>query len=207
MTNITPFKIIVIDDDAGVRDSLDALLTAKGYTCEHFANAESFLSEHDAGDPAIILMDHSMEDVDGIRAIRQVRKDGDKRPIIMITGHGDLQLAVEAMKAGASDFIEKPWNRNALFEAIERVAGRARSAAELAQARQNALAIINSFTPREKDVFDQLITGASNKLVGRSLDLSPRTVEFYRANLLEKASVTSVAELVRLAFMSKGAEL
>lgn len=205
--NIETCKIIVIDDDAGVRDSLDALLTAKGCTCEHFAKAEDFLAVHNATDPAIILMDHSLDGLSGIRAIRQTRRDGDKRPIIMITAHGDIQLAVEAMKAGASDFIEKPWDKNALFDAIERAAGHARSAAELAQGRQRALAVISSFTPREKDVFDQLITGSSNKLVGRALDLSPRTVEFYRANVFEKAGVTSVAELVRLAFMAKGAEL
>jgi two-component system response regulator FixJ len=200
-------KIIVVDDDAGVRDSLDALLGAKGYACELLASAEAFLDQHDAADPAIILMDYSLGSMSGMQAIQTVRANDDTRPIIMITAHGDVALAVKAMRAGATDFIEKPWDKDALFNAIERASDNARAAAELAQARRQALDAILSFTPREKDVFDQLITGASNKLVARTLDLSPRTVEFYRANVLEKAGAGSVAELVRLAFLARGAEL
>jgi len=199
--------IIIVDDDVGVRDSLAALLEAKGYQTRLYKDAESFLNENDSAEQAVILIDYSMGDMTGLDAIRQTRAEGDRRPIIMITAHGDIELAVEAMRAGASDFIEKPWEKDALFEAIERVSEHARSAAELAEGRTRALAAIKSFTPREKDVFYQLITGASNKLVARALDLSPRTVEFYRANVFEKAGVSSVAELVRLAFMSKGASL
>ena len=207
MTEAGACKIIVVDDDAGVRDSLNALLTAKGYGCDLYPDAETFLKTNNASDPAIILMDYSLGAISGIQAIRSVRQEGDTRPIIMITAHGDIELAVEAMKAGATDFIEKPWDKDALFQAIDRAMEAARSAAELAQARRHAVEAIKSFTPREKDVFDKLITGASNKLVARALDLSPRTVEFYRANVLEKANATSVAELVRLAFLSRGAEL
>lgn len=199
--------IIIVDDDAGVRDSLEALLSAKGYRTRTFKDGEGFLEANNSTEEAIILMDYSLGAVSGLDAMRRARKDGDRRPMIMITAHGDIELAVEAMRAGASDFIEKPWERDALFDAIERAAESAHSAAELAGNRARALAAIESFTPREKDVFDQLITGASNKLVARALDISPRTVEFYRANVFEKAGVTSVAELVRLAFMAKGAAL
>ena len=207
MTQDFGYRIIVVDDDTGVRDSLEALLTAKGYACELFDSAEAFLQRSDASDPAIILIDYSMGAMSGLHAIKQLRDLGDTRPIIMVTAYGDIALAVEAMRAGASDFIEKPWDKDALFEAIDRVAERARSAADSAKGRQRALAAIESLTPREKDVFDQLITGASNKLVARALDLSPRTVEFYRANVLEKTGATNVAELVRLAFVSNGMEL
>ena len=207
MTQDFGYRIIVVDDDAGVRDSLEALLTAKGYACELFDNVEAFLRRSDAGDPAIILMDYSMGAMSGLDAIKQLRGLGDTRPIIMVTAHGDIALAVEAMRAGASDFIEKPWDKDALFEAIDRVAERARSAASNAKSRQYALAAIESLTPREKDVFDQLITGASNKLIARALDLSPRTVEFYRANVFEKTGAANVAELVRLAFVSNGMKL
>lgn len=200
-------RIIVIDDDAGVRDSLSALVSAKGFDCETFADAESFLACSDAGDPAVILMDHSLKAVSGLDAIRRLRGDGDSRPIIMITAHGDLDLAVEAMKAGASDYIEKPWDRDALFEAISRVTARARSAADLANARRAAADAIASFTPREREVFEELVNGASNKQVARALDLSPRTVEFYRANVFEKAGVSGIAELVRLAYLARGAEI
>lgn len=199
--------IIIVDDDSGVRDSLEALLSAKGYRMRTFKDGEGFLAANNIAEEAIILMDYSLGGISGLDAIRRVREDGDRRPVIMITAHGDIDLAVEAMRAGASDFIEKPWEKDALFEAIERAAESAHSAAELAENRARALAAIESFTPREKDVFDQLITGASNKLVARALDISPRTVEFYRANLFEKAAVTSVAELVRLAFMAKGSAL
>lgn len=205
MSETQACKIIVVDDEAAVRDSLDALLSAKGFQCELYENAETFLDAHDAADAAVILMDYSLDQLSGLQAIRRVREAGDTRPIIMITAHGDIELAVDAMRAGASDFIEKPWDKDALFQAIERVAENAAAAARRAEARRVALAAIESFTPRERDVFDQLITGASNKLVARALDLSPRTVEFYRANVLEKAGATSVAELVRLSFVARGA--
>lgn len=207
MTETNTCKVIVVDDDAGVRDSLDALLSAKGYACLLYSNAEGFLKANDPEDPAIILMDYSLGTESGLDAIKSVRGQGDVRPIIMITAHGDIELAVDAMKAGATDFIEKPWDRNALFEAIDRATKQAQTAADRANGRRRALEALESFTPRERDVFDQLITGASNKLVARTLDLSPRTVEFYRANVLEKAGVASVAELVRLAFMARGANL
>ncbi|MEL6956703.1 MAG: response regulator, partial [Pseudomonadota bacterium] len=132
MTSDPDCLIIIVDDDVGVRDSLAALLEAKGYQTRLFKDAESFLSENDSAEQAVILIDYSMGDMTGLDAIRQTRAEGDRRPIIMITAHGDIELAVEAMRAGASDFIEKPWEKDALFEAIERVAEHARSAAELA---------------------------------------------------------------------------
>ncbi|MEL6258819.1 MAG: response regulator [Pseudomonadota bacterium] len=199
--------IIIVDDDAGVRDSLASLLSVKGYQTRLFDTGESFLAANEPAENAIILMDFSLGAMSGLDAIRKARADGDRRPIIMITAHGDVQLAVEAMRAGASDFIEKPWEKDSLFAAISRATDHAQNAADLALGRARALSAIESFTPREKDVFDQLITGASNKLVARALDLSPRTVEFYRANIFEKTDVSSVAELVRLAFMAKGASL
>lgn len=198
-------KVIVVDDETAVRDSLDALLSAKGYPCETFEDAEGFLERHNAADAAVILMDYSLANLSGLDAIRRIRGIGDTRPVIMITAHGDIELAVDAMRAGASDFIEKPWDKDALFNAIDRVVENAQSAASQAAARKRALAAIESFTPRERDVFDQLITGASNKLVARALDLSPRTVEYYRANVLEKSGATSIAELVRLSFVARGA--
>jgi len=207
LTHTDGCRVVVVDDDIGVRDSLEALLSAKGFDCDQFEDAESFLDRTDATDPAIILMDYSLGAVSGLEAIRRLRASGDTRPVIMITAHGDIELAVEAMRVGASDFIEKPWHKDALFEAIDRVSQRAQAAANRANARQHAGEVIASLTPRERDVFDQLITGASNKLVARALGISPRTVEFYRANVFEKTGASSVAELVRLAFMSRGAVL
>jgi len=199
-------KVIVVDDDAGVRDSLEALLAAKAYTAVSYDSAEAFLKEADATDEAVILMDYSMGEVSGLAAIRDIREDGDLRPVIMITAHGDIELAVAAMQAGAGDFIEKPWERDALLTTIDKAAGNARSAALRGEQRQHASGALAKLTPREHDVFERLITGASNKSVARALDLSPRTVEFYRANVFEKTGVNSVAELVRLAFLALGPE-
>ena len=199
----TACTIIIVDDDAGLRDSLNALLSAKGYPCRVFSDAEAFLSAPNTDLDSIVLMDYSLGAVSGLEAIRRMRAQDDLRPVIMITAHGDVALAVEAMRTGASDFIEKPWDKNALFEAIERVEERAHAAARLSSDRAQAVSMIESFTPREREVFEQLITGASNKIVARELDISPRTVEYYRANVFQKASVSSVAELVRLAFIAR----
>lgn len=207
MESFSDCMIIIVDDDFGIRDSLEALLSAKGFKTRCFESGERFLQHNNAEEEAVILMDYSLGEVSGLDAIRQARASGDRRPMIMITAHGDIELAVAAMQAGASDFIEKPWDKDALFHAIDRATDLARSAAALTAKRRHAVETIASFTQRETDVFEQLITGASNKLIARALDISPRTVEFYRANVFEKSGVSSVAELVRLAFMAKGAAL
>lgn len=199
--------VYVVDDDAGMRDSLGALLEAKGYDYRLLESGEALLDVLNGTEAGCVLLDYSMAGMDGLATLRALRERGIAIPVILITAHGDVELAVKAMRAGASDFIEKPWNRAALFDTLERAIEQDRNTRELAASRRNAREIIASFTPREKDVFDQLITGASNKLVARALDLSPRTVEFYRANVLEKSGVSGVAGLVRLAFMAREIEL
>lgn len=202
-----PCHIVIVDDDPGMRDSLEALVAAKGHASTSFETATRFLDADAAPEPSCIIMDYAIAGTNGLEALRILRERGDARPVIMITAHGEVQLAVDAMRAGASDFIEKPWDRDALFQAIERAATHARDAAELARKKQAAREAIASFTPREKQVFEHLISGASNKVVARALNLSPRTVEFYRANVLDKAGVHSVAGLVRLAYAAKGESL
>lgn len=155
--------VIVVDDDSGIRDSVGALLSAKGYAARCFDSAERFLEANNIEEEAVILMDYSLGKVSGLDAIRRVRADGDRRPIIMITAHGDIELAVEAMRAGASDFMEKPWDQQAFFQAIERTTSNARSAAKLAARQRQAAETIASFTERETDVFEHLIRGGGQQ--------------------------------------------
>jgi two-component system response regulator FixJ len=121
-------------------------------------------------------------------------------PVIMMTAHGDVSLAVSAMKAGALDFIEKPWAKDEMFNLVELALRLDLDKRVENEARDRAREMIDSFTPRELQVFDELIKGASNKVIARTLNLSPRTVEFYRSNVLEKSGSTSIAALVRLAY-------
>lgn len=199
--------IFVVDDDAGVRDSLCTLLKAKELNVAEFASGEALLARLNGAETGCVLLDYSMPGATGLDTLKAMRSQGHAIPVIMITAHGDVELAVEAMRSGAFDFIEKPWERDVLLGAIERALELDRDNRDRIQARHGARDVVSSFTPREKQVFQQLITGASNKLVARALDLSPRTVEFYRANVLQKADVQSVAELVRLAFLAKEIEL
>ncbi|MGD2131389.1 MAG: response regulator [Maricaulaceae bacterium] len=193
-------RVFVADDDDGVRDALAALLEARRMPYETFASGDELIAR--LGEPArgCALVDYRMPDKTGLDVIEALAALPAAPPVIMITAHGDVELAVAAMRAGAFDFIEKPWETEALFKAIDRALETDRTRAEDEQARADARERIDRLTPRESEVMRELITGAANKVVARRLDLSPRTVEFHRARVFEKTEVQSVAELVRLAF-------
>jgi two-component system, LuxR family, response regulator FixJ len=195
--------VYVVDDDAGVRDSLCIMLEAKGLSCIPFPSGEAFLDGLNGHECGCVILDYFMNGMTGIATLKTLREGGNSLPVLMVTAHGDVEIAVEAMRHGATDFIEKPWEREALFDAVDRALEQNRQTRDLHAARKRAIEIVESFTPREREVFQQLITGSSNKLIARALDLSPRTVEFYRANVLQKADAQSVAELVRLGFMAR----
>lgn len=199
--------VYVVDDDSGLRESLGELLSAKGFATTQFSSGEAFLETMEGDETGCVLLDYYLGGCNGLHVIKALREAGHSIPVVMITAHGEVQLAVNAMRAGASDFIEKPWARETLFDAIGRAIDSSKKLRERAAARKAAADAIASFTPREKDVFDELIKGASNKLIARALDLSPRTVEFYRANVLEKTGANGVAGLVRLAFLAREIDL
>lgn len=201
-----PETVYVVDDVAGMRDSLGELLKAWGYGFEALPSGDALLQTLTPETAGCVLLDYSMPGMNGLTTLGALRSAGIPIPVVMITAHGDVGLAVEAMKAGAFDFLEKPWTKDTLKAAIIRALERDRTQRSAERQRQQAEAVLESLTPREHDVFEELITGASNKVIARRLDISPRTVEFYRANVLEKAGVDGVAGLVRLAFMARRLE-
>jgi two-component system response regulator FixJ len=189
----------VIDDDAAIRDSLAFLLDVNGFRAEVFESSNEFLSKATANAPACVVSDIRMPGMNGIELVRKLKDDGIACPVILITGHGDVALAVEAMKAGAVDFIEKPFDDAMLLGAI-------RSALETrpqdqadSTARTEAQARLAELSPRERDVLQGLVAGKINKVIAHELSISPRTVEVYRANLMAKTGARSVSELMRIA--------
>jgi two-component system response regulator FixJ len=187
----------VIDDDEGVRESLAFLLATADFEVRTYDSARGFLDRL-AGAPAgCIITDVRMPEMSGIDLLAALRAMGSSVPVIVITGHGDVALAVEAMKAGASDFIEKPFDDEVLVDAVAAALRReqkeGRREAERAAARNKILALSN----RERQVLDGLVAGQANKAIALTLGISPRTVEVYRANLMTKMQAASLSDLVR----------
>lgn len=187
----------VIDDDAAVRDSIAFLLeTADLRVCTH-ESAVAFLAASDRS-PGCIVTDVRMPEMTGIELARRVRDGGSREPVIIITGHADVPLAIEAMHAGVADFIEKPFDDELLLAAIRRVVDDVGKAASAETERREIAARFDSLSGRERDVLKGLVKGHANKVIAYDLDISPRTVEVYRANLMSKMQAGSLSELVRM---------
>ena len=195
-----PFPIYVVDDDETIRRSLSFLLKTSGYAVRLFEGGTAFLKEAADLESGCVLLDVRMPDIDGLEVQRELRARGIMLPVIIMTGHGDIDMAVAAMKTGASDFIEKPFEKAALLGCVE--AARRLSVADRgANARaEDARARLNALTDRERDVLDGLVEGLPNKSIAYDLGISPRTVEIHRANLMQKLEVKSLAEALRIAF-------
>lgn len=195
-----PFPIYVVDDDEAIRRSLSFLLKTSGYAVRLFEGGTVFLKDAAGLEPGCVLLDVRMPDIDGLEVQRELRARGIMLPVVIMTGHGDIDMAVAAMKAGASDFIEKPFEKAALLgcvEAARRVAVADRGAGARAE---DARARLNVLTDREREVLDGLVEGLPNKTIAFDLGISPRTVEIHRANLMQKLEVKSLAEALRIAF-------
>ena len=195
-----PFPIYVVDDDEAIRRSLSFLLKTSGYAVRLFEGGTAFLKEAAGLEPGCVLLDVRMPDIDGLEVQRELRARGVMLPVVIMTGHGDIDMAVAAMKAGASDFIEKPFEKAALLgcvEAARRVAVAERGAGARAE---DARARLNVLTDRERDVLDGLVQGLPNKTIAFDLGISPRTVEIHRANLMQKLDVKCLSESLRIAF-------
>jgi len=191
--------IHVVDDDAAMRDSLAFLLDVNGFQPKTYESANAFLSAAATGAASCVISDIRMPGLSGIELVRALKSRGEACPVILITGHGDVALAVEAMKAGAVDFIEKPFDDAALLSAI-RTALDTRSAKQGdSAAKKEAEARLADLSPRERDVLLGLVAGKINKVIAHDLNISPRTVEVYRANLMAKTGAHSMSELMRLA--------
>ena len=192
-------RVCVIDDDEAIRDSLDFLLAAADFQVSVFETALDFLDALSTLDFGCVVSDVRMPDIDGIELLKRLKAGGSLFPVVIMTGHGDVPLAVEAMKLGAMDFLEKPFEDDRLIGMIEAALRRAEPGVKNEAATLEIQSRIACLSPRERQVMDGLIAGLSNKLIAREYDISPRTIEVYRANVMTKMQATSLSELVRLA--------
>jgi two-component system, LuxR family, response regulator FixJ len=192
-------KVYVIDDDAAMRDSLDFLLAAADFEVSLFETALDFLDTLSTLDFGCVVSDVRMPDIDGIELLKRLKAGGSLFPVVIMTGHGDVPLAVEAMKLGAMDFLEKPFEDDRMIGMIEAALRRAEPRVKNEAATREIQSRIASLSPRERQVMDGLIAGLSNKLIAREYDISPRTIEVYRANVMTKMQAASLSELVQLA--------
>jgi two-component system, LuxR family, response regulator FixJ len=191
--------ISIIDDDESVRKSLAFRLRAAGFRVAAYESALAFLKAPPHIGEGCVVTDIRMPQMDGMELLRRIKSSGRNLQVVVMTGHGDISLAVEAMKLGASDFIEKPFEDERLLTMIRAALNNAEASSRRDGKALEMVELIRSLTARERDVLDGLVAGRSNKDIGRDLDISPRTVEIYRANLMKKMRATSLSELIRIA--------
>ena len=189
--------IHVVEDDEAMRDSIVELLKDGGYTVHAYTRAEELLARGAAIEPGCIVSDVRMPGMDGLTLLRRLRAGGSTMPLMLITGHGDVSMAVTAMKAGAIDFLEKPFEADELLAAIE-TALRQSPSNNNAEDAESSRQRLRKLTSREREVLEQLVTGRSNKEIAARLGISPRTVEFHRAHVVEKLEAKGLPELVRI---------
>jgi two-component system response regulator FixJ len=194
-------KVYVIDDDPAMRDSLDFLLGSAGFNVRLFDSAQVFLQELPNIEAGCVVSDIRMPGIDGIELLRRLHSLSSTRklPVIIMTGHGDVPLAVEAMKLGALDFLEKPFDDGRLVGMIETALSQNDSGLKNEAVTDEMAARVASLTPREHQVMQGLVAGRSNKVIARDYEISPRTVEVYRANVMTKMQAATLSELVRFA--------
>ncbi len=197
--------IYVVDDDDAFRDSLRWLLESAGYRVAVFPSAERFLASHQPGRGACLLLDVRMPGLSGIELQEELNRRGDGIPVIFLTGHGDVPMAVEAVKRGAFDFVEKPGGNDRLLALIEQVTALDAPARNERVERQSAAARLDTLTEREREVLDRVSVGRRNKQIAEELGISIKTVEAHRAHAMEKMGATSIAEVVRALLSGKAA--
>lgn len=191
--------VFVVDDDAAVRGSLRALLEAVEFRVEDFSSADAFLDACDPPRPGCLVVDVRMPGMDGIELQEELARRHIELPVIVITGHGDVPLAVRAMKAGAIDFIEKPFDDRVLIDSIRDALSFLRNLKSRTNFSHAATERVDGLTKRERQVLEHLVAGRPNKIIAHDLGISPRTVEVHRANLMEKLQTRSLSGLVRIA--------
>jgi two-component system, LuxR family, response regulator FixJ len=192
-------NIYVVDDDEAVRDSLQILLQSAGYAVRSFSSGTEFLEEAATLPNGCLIADLRMPEIDGLELQAQLTELKLRFPLIMITGHGDVPLAVRAMKAGAVDFVEKPFAPEAILNSIRLAFTRSDQAHDRSEAAVAAGARVALLSQREREVLDRLVVGMPNKTIAFELGISPRTVEIHRARVMSKMQARSLSELVRLA--------
>ncbi|MBU3739592.1 MAG: response regulator transcription factor [Rhodoferax sp.] len=191
--------VYVVDDDEAVRDSLQWLLEGKDYRVRCFDSAESFLSRYDAREVACLIVDVRMGGMTGLELQNRLIETGSPLPIVFITGHGDVPMAVDSMKKGAMDFIQKPFKEDELVTLVERMLEQAREAFTEFQNAASRDALMARLTLRESQVLERIVAGRLNKQIADDLGISIKTVEAHRANIMEKLNANTVADLLKIA--------
>jgi FixJ family two-component response regulator len=191
--------VYVVDDDEAVRDSVQWLLEGKGYRVRCFDSAESFLSRYDAREVACLLVDIRMGGMTGLELQARLIEIRSPLPIVFITGHGDVPMAVDTMKKGAMDFIQKPFNEADLVRLVEQMLDHAKDSFADSQLAANRDSLLSKLTMRESQVLERIVAGRLNKQIADDLGISIKTVEAHRANIMEKLSANTVADLLKIA--------
>lgn len=205
MTQAELRLIHLVDDDEAIRRSAGFMLKTSGYQVKTYESGVELMKAAGSLDAGCILLDIRMPGMDGLEVQQKLLENGVTLPVIIMTGHGDVSLAVKAMKAGAVDFIEKPFEKSVLLSAIDLGIERLKRS-EISRERASEAAVrLQALTPREREVLDGLAQGLPNKTIAYDLGISPRTVEIHRANLMTKLDARSLSEALRIAFAAQGA--
>jgi two-component system response regulator FixJ len=195
--------VYVVDDDEAIRRSLNFMLRTSGHKAELFTCGEDFLKAGPKLAPGCVLLDIRMDGMDGLQVQQAMAERGIGLPVIVMTGHGDIALAVRAMKAGAVDFLEKPFEKAVVLAALDQGFARIERSDLRRLRADEARTRIEALTPRERDVLRGLVEGLPNKSIAYDLGISPRTVEIHRANVMQKLAVKSLSEALRIAFAAE----
>lgn len=189
----------IVDDDDAVRISLTFLLETVGFRVHAYASGMTFLSAVHAGEPGCVVTDVRLPDIDGLELQRRLAASGGILKVIVITGHSDVPMAVQALKDGATDFLEKPFADDTLLNAVRRAVAASQAAYDQIDSKRAAAAQVARLTAREREVLKALVSGHANKEIARDLGVSPRTVEVHRARVMEKMTASSLPELIHAA--------
>ncbi len=198
--------VYVVDDDEGVRDSLQWLLEGKDYRVRCYDSAETFLSRYDPREVACLIVDIRMGGMTGLELQDRLIERKSPLPVVFITGHGDVPMAVSTMKKGAMDFIQKPFQEEALLSLVERMLEQARNSFHEHQNSASREALLAKLTSREAQVLERIVAGRLNKQIADDLGISIKTVEAHRANIMEKLNANTVADLLKIALGSSTAK-
>ena len=190
--------VFIVDDDEAVRSSLRLLLKSVGQVPEALGSAREFLKKYDPAQPGCLVLDVRMPEMSGLELQEKLNLLGAVIPVIFITGHGDIPMAVEAMQAGAFDFLQKPFRDQDLIDRIQRALEKDRANRAVLDERAAIRQKLESLTPREREVLDMVVSGKPNKIMASDLGVSQRTVEIHRARVMEKMGAISLAQLVRM---------
>lgn len=202
MLNESP-AVHLIDDDGGVRTSLAFVLEMAGFPTRTHASALDFLEAADTLEQGCIVTDVHMPQMNGMELVEQLKSRGLDNPVIVITGHADVPMAIQALHAGVSDFIQKPFNHDVILSAVRTALARQRDQQQRALARADIARRLATLSRREREVMEGLVDGKVNKVIGQELDISARTVEVYRANVMAKMGAATLPDLVRMVMITR----